>query len=182
MVNSLQPSLFQLTPPIQRATLAIGSVSSSVRFQLTPPIQRATGKSATVTRRSCVFQLTPPIQRATRNQLVDCVGKSISTHAPYTEGDCAHWQKHYLLRISTHAPYTEGDADGHIQIAKFNHFNSRPLYRGRHRLPLISALTCIFQLTPPIQRATAKNRQYSPIFRIIINNYNPCNRRLRNIL
>ena len=34
--------LFQLTPPIQRATLYSSSVKRLSSFQLTPPIQRAT--------------------------------------------------------------------------------------------------------------------------------------------
>ena len=94
-------------------------------------------------------------------RLRDWMRGIISTHAPYTEGDpFIKLNKGEINNISTHAPYTEGDTTD---------------YRNSHLLR-------IFQLTPPIQRATAKNRQYSPIFRIIINNYNPYNRILRNIL
>ena len=56
--------LFQLTPPIQRATIA--------RFQSTDAWE---------------FQLTPPIQRATQALNMSREFVSISTHAPYTEGD-----------------------------------------------------------------------------------------------
>ena len=79
-----------------------------------------------------LFQLTPPIQRATINHTTGEQREYISTHAPYTEGDTT-------LRLSTNiSPY----------------FNSRPLYRGRLIRQLDYMITLIFQLTPPIQRAT----------------------------
>ena len=56
----------------------------------------------------------------------------ISTHAPYTEGDARDPDAILDLTISTHAPYTEGD------IYEFDK-------------TLVEEL---FQLTPPIQRAT----------------------------
>ena len=79
--------LFQLTPPIQRATAIVSSelnslaisthapytegdrnnnffITTNNRFQLTPPIQRATGLSMQRVIFE-IFQLTPPIQRAT---------------------------------------------------------------------------------------------------------------------
>ena len=65
--------LFQLTPPIQRATIATIKTDVSGTFQLTPPIQRATKKAAKGT------------------QITD-----ISTHAPYTEGDY-FYIKHYVI-------------------------------------------------------------------------------------
>ena len=101
--------LFQLTPPIQRATSFGFAVVYRYLFQLTPPIQRATDfdvfiqiiikhfNSRPLYRgrlnskgkffSAPVFQLTPPIQRATPFRLCKCS---------------------FLL-----------------------YFNSRPLYRGR---------------------------------------------------
>ena len=84
---SVKYIIFQLTPPIQRATgIAITprvpkAISThapytegdsqgkkencqSKKFQLTPPIQRATFAMLFPSRKN-VFQLTPPIQRAT---------------------------------------------------------------------------------------------------------------------
>ena len=55
----------------------------------------------------------------------------ISTHAPYTEGDDSPVYLRKDIAISTHAPYTEGDHIGRLREAND-----------------------IFQLTPPIQRAT----------------------------
>ena len=100
-------------------------------FQLTPPIQRAT-PTYIAPIANVLFQLTPPIQRATHVQIPAAVYIAISTHAPYTEGDSGSCngtcQKCYfnsrplyrgrrldvaktivVLIISTHAPYTEGD-------------------------------------------------------------------------
>ena len=54
--------------------------------KLTPPIQRATGIPLESIAYE-IFQLTPPIQRATDSIQRQPKGDSISTHAPYTEGD-----------------------------------------------------------------------------------------------
>ena len=63
----------------------------------------------------------------------------ISTHAPYTEGDAIGIGELFSVNISTHAPYTEGD-----------------LQRKARR-----SGSSVFQLTPPIQRATQeKHEQY----------------------
>ena len=58
-----------------------------------------------------IFQLTPPIQRATVKEVSGTPAwYSISTHAPYTEGDSREVESCNILEvISTHAPYTEGD-------------------------------------------------------------------------
>ena len=77
-------------------------------FQLTPPIQRATSSDKLLGKLR-LFQLTPPIQRATNPVSNNTQWRTISTHAPYTEGDQA------LLQT---------------QIT-YKYFNSRPLYRGR---------------------------------------------------
>ena len=72
-------------------------------------------------------------------QVTPCVrpvGQTISTHAPYTEGDWFKTETERALEISTHAPYTEGDIKARkTQVHKD-----------------------IFQLTPPIQRATISFR------------------------
>ena len=78
----------------------------------------------------------------------------ISTHAPYTEGDDMDIVKERLIYISTHAPYTEGDFCRHSCQHECVHFNSRPLYRGRPLHHVSSWYFFLFQLTPPIQRAT----------------------------
>ena len=77
-----------------------------------------------------LFQLTPPIQRATKG--IDGLPTS--------------------LDISTHAPYTVINI--YLLIKWRIYFNSRPLYRGR--LSPVSRFSSVklFQLTPPIQRAT----------------------------
>ena len=129
----------------------------------------------------------------------------ISTHAPYTEGDSGMQRNGLVSLISTHAPYTEGDEKLSILSAtpltfqltppiqratqnttatiRAKHISTHAPYTEGDRAQIFHIyIPPLFQLTPPIQRATAKNRQYSPIFRIIINNYNPCNRKLRNIL
>ena len=77
-------------------------------FQLTPPIQRAT-PTYIAPIANVLFQLTPPIQRATHVQIPAAVYIAISTHAPYTEGDIVCNQVLRSFHISTHAPYTEGD-------------------------------------------------------------------------
>ena len=82
-----------------------------ILFQLTPPIQRATGIPLESIAYE-IFQLTPPIQRATDSIQRQPKGDSISTHAPYTEGDCT---ASFLSRLSVY-------------------FNSRPLYRGRRTM------------------------------------------------
>ena len=197
-------STFQLTPPIQRATGRYAKTQCSYIFQLTPPIQRATRKRSRM-RGYQPFQLTPPIQRATDTTLDHIAFLIISTHAPYTEGDddlptTIHkvkyfnsrplyrgrhdflWDVNELKGISTHAPYTEGDITKYEQGKVTVISTHAPYTEGDDDFRDGKVKILTFQLTPPIQRATAKNRQYSPIFRIIINNYNPCNRRLRNIL
>ena len=122
---------FQLTPPIQRATIFNDNKNLLSKFQLTPPIQRATQISSitsTITvyfnsrplyrgrlttplkeRQIPLFQLTPPIQRAT------LYAKSVYNR----------------INISTHAPYTEGDSRRSVSRGRHPYFNSRPLYRGR---------------------------------------------------
>ena len=79
------------------------------------------------------FQLTPPIQRATRDVFHRCVSWHISTHAPYTEGD-------FVSKLQ--------------KVVSMVHFNSRPLYRGRLVTVKRKSYISLFQLTPPIQRAT----------------------------
>ena len=78
-------------------------------FQLTPPIQRATVMGMSIRSHVISFQLTPPIQRATKFNRNLPNNLSISTHAPYTEGDYLANPKSHDVNISTHAPYTEGD-------------------------------------------------------------------------
>ncbi|KLA44816.1 hypothetical protein LRB_1584 [Ligilactobacillus ruminis] len=78
-------------------------------FQLTPPIQRATN----IVEQSLaliIYFNSRPLYRG-RQEDIDrgYVDKRISTHAPYTEGDVINGVMGNKEYISTHAPYTEGD-------------------------------------------------------------------------
>ena len=157
-------------------------------FQLTPPIQRAT-PTYIAPIANVLFQLTPPIQRATHVQIPAAVYIAISTHAPYTEGDSGSCngtcQKCYfnsrplyrgrrldvaktivVLIISTHAPYTEGD------LEVFSHQLSEiisthaPYTEGDKRRPFCLERGDLFQLTPPIQRATSQAYRPRPCLSI----------------
>ena len=125
-----------------------------------------------------LFQLTPPIQRATTNVDFITLGVDISTHAPYTEGDARFSFVLFVSQNFNSRPLYRGRRHGPAFCKSFGYFNSRPLYRGRlvsisvwYRLkyfnsrPLYRGRHCnqlvlfhysIFQLTPPIQRATGK--------------------------
>ena len=72
--------------PYTEGDLAALLTEISGLFQLTPPIQRAT-KADLETAIISIFQLTPPIQRATKSRDSMELADDISTHAPYTEGD-----------------------------------------------------------------------------------------------
>ena len=78
----------------------------------------------------------------------------ISTHAPYTEGDQLHAYWPSFLLISTHAPYTEGDRISSGVIAGNPAFQLTPPIQRATNLFGKAITKCLFQLTPPIQRAT----------------------------
>ena len=104
-------------------------------FQLTPPIQRATIKPSTVCA-AITFQLTPPIQRATH-----CMTYS------------AEINQHFNSR-----PLYRGRLMHKMHNMALTNFNSRPLYRGRRDATKTANGNFRFQLTPPIQRATNGKR------------------------
>ena len=51
--------------------------------------------------------------------------------------------------ISTHAPYTEGDSTAKASFSAHPYFNSRPLYRGRHRSDFASVRFCFISTHAP---------------------------------
>ena len=126
-------------------------------FQLTPPIQRATWGREYLQRHLYISTHAPYTEGDYIGDAVDLT-EDISTHAPYTEGD-VNWKIPILSKdgfqltppiqratfapsssppkscISTHAPYTEGDLAPPYVNTKPQYFNSRPLYRGRPRWP-----------------------------------------------
>ena len=106
--------LFQLTPPIQRATQDFLSCFSFLKISTHAPY----------TEGDVMAQLSAKVL-------------AISTHAPYTEGDWYQFQFGIVLNISTHAPYTEGDIAINLFYFTIQYFNSRPLYRGRPENSLI---------------------------------------------
>ena len=79
-------------------------------FQLTPPIQRATSPASLKLVSTSYFN-SRPLYRGRRNcRCGKRLSWDISTHAPYTEGDpCDAHPCPRTPCISTHAPYTEGD-------------------------------------------------------------------------
>ena len=80
--------LFQLTPPIQRATRTIDAINRDIQSISThAPYTEGDQPSTVPPIWQMAFQLTPPIQRATYLALVVVPVVVISTHAPYTEGD-----------------------------------------------------------------------------------------------
>ena len=138
-----------------RHTGKISTVSQTV-FQLTPPIQRATRQKESLGHPPLISTHAPYTEGDHRDKQSRTSAKIISTHAPYTEGDTGITQNGYRKGISTHAPYTEGDGktvafadcdsisthapytegDRRFVVQRLRqwHFNSRPLYRGRRIL------------------------------------------------
>ena len=110
---------------------------------------------------------------------MELVRNVISTHAPYTEGDerglrgfmqNAYFNSRPLYRgrlgrfkhivrnvaISTHAPYTEGDI-GNTQIRyAVKLFQLTPPIQRATPTYIAPIANVLFQLTPPIQRATVR--------------------------
>ena len=80
-------SIFQLTPPIQRATCVLPYRSPSLHISTHAPYTEGDEPMNRKLLKSLKFQLTPPIQRATEVACNAYDGNRISTHAPYTEGD-----------------------------------------------------------------------------------------------
>ena len=102
--------IFQLTPPIQRATVINCNCSRFCVYFNSRPLYRGRHWNDTNSMQDKLFQLTPPIQRATIAMSNGVLLDLISTHAPYTEGDLERHQLDAGQIISTHAPYTEGDS------------------------------------------------------------------------
>ena len=80
-------SLFQLTPPIQRATLMSINYNTIGNISTHAPYTEGDDRAEACIRKWQSFQLTPPIQRATLFLSRWSHFPTISTHAPYTEGD-----------------------------------------------------------------------------------------------
>ena len=79
--------LFQLTPPIQRATDVYDPDDTKLEISTHAPYTEGDKIAFIDASNECKFQLTPPIQRATQLAGLERTLKYISTHAPYTEGD-----------------------------------------------------------------------------------------------
>ena len=135
--------------------MSVVNCDSSATFQLTPPIQRAT--PLTIVSPICkpYFNSRPLYRGRLNDTLSSKQNQIISTHAPYTEGDPKYMDRDCASMYFNSRPLYRGRQNIKAFFHGFIYFNSRPLYRGRLAFCLIVLPVCIFQLTPPIQRATA---------------------------
>ena len=153
--KSVQILLFQSTPSVGRATMAItngllnnldfnprppwGGRRRRVRlkmrealFQSTPSVGRATNKGATNAPSLRYFNPRPPWGGRLFKNKINSTCIAISIHALRGEGDVDRFRKHKKFDISIHALRGEGDWLAPSRLSPHWYFNPRPPWGGRH--------------------------------------------------
>ena len=147
---------FQSTPPVQGATGQSFEQIADAIFQSTPPVQGATWQHD-IPLLSAVYFNPRPLCRGRPSQLVLSMNSpSLFQSTPPVQGAtfCLFVFTFPQFSISIHAPCAGGDASCSPSASGSEHFNPRPLCRGRLVVQSSCKSISTFQSTPPVQGAT----------------------------